>query len=85
MDDAGRNGAVFVDRGASPMKRVEEVRPVGYINGHMKHVLITIRDPTLVNGGLRRDFVQVAITIESAIVLRAELNAFLKEHDVREN
>jgi hypothetical protein len=61
----------------------ERVCQVGYINPDMEHVLISIFNPALLNPD--RSFVQVAITIESAIALRAELNAFLKAHGVQAN
>ena len=48
---------------------------IGHINDDRAHVLISVREPSLVN--CRKDFAQVAITIENAIVLRAELNVLL--------
>jgi hypothetical protein len=62
---------------------MERIGEVGYIDEEKKHALIGIYEPALLNHGA--DFVQVAITIESAIALRAELNAFLAAHGVRAN
>lgn len=56
---------------------------VGYINDLCEVALISIFEPLLFNPG--PDFVQVAITIEEAICLRAELNAFLDRHGVVAN
>lgn len=53
---------------------------VGYINEHQQVALVHIESPGIVNAGV--DFVQIAITVETAIDLRAALNAFLKVHGV---
>ena len=58
--------------------------PLGYINDERKHVLVSIHNPSLVNAD-RREFLQVAITIDSAITLRAALNEFLLQHGVLDN
>lgn len=62
-------------------RKAERVGPVGYINDERAHALISIYSPTLLNAGT--DFVQVAVSIDSALTLRAELNAFLAAHGVR--
>ena len=68
------------------MKNQEVLGPFGYINDEHRHVLISIRDPSLLNaipqGG---DILQFALTIDTAIALRAELNAFLTAHGVSVN
>ena len=56
---------------------------VGYINDELKHALLSISPPALANLG--DDFVQVAISIEQAIELRAALNQFLVEHGIKPN
>lgn len=58
----------------------ERVAEVGYINSDMEHALVSIYEPALLNPSM--DGVQVAITIESAILLRANLNRFLAQHGV---
>ena len=65
---------------------VEEIAGIGYINDERKHVMMSIRDPSLCN--LPRghnSFVQVVITIDNAILLRAMLNKFLTEHGLLEH
>ena len=64
------------------MDKAEHVCEVGYINDEMKHVLISIQHPTLTNVYPKPSCIQVALTIDSAIVLRAELNAFLAQHGI---
>lgn len=65
------------------MSRTEErIAEVGYINTQKQHALISVYHPSLLNAG--SDFVQVAISIDSAIKLRAELNAFLGSHGIVE-
>lgn len=59
----------------------ERIAPVGYANADRRHALISIYEPAIVNCGT--DFAQVLITIDSAITLRAELNAFLAAHGVQ--
>ena len=63
----------------------ERVCEVGYINDQLKHVLISVLNPSLCNAQRPTKLVQIAITIDSAITLRAELNAFLKAHGIIEN
>ena len=63
----------------------EEVFDVGYINEDMEHVLIGVRNPTLCNRVPKPDIIQIALTIENAIILRAKLNAFLAAHGIRAN
>jgi hypothetical protein len=53
---------------------------VGYINCDERHVLISIRNPTLTSECPRPDFTQVAITIEAALDLQARLADFLEHH-----
>ena len=65
------------------MKATERIAEVGYINEHCKHALISIDNPALLNAGPTS--VQVVISIEGAIQLRAELNAFLQRHGVVSN
>lgn len=60
-------------------KDAEVVYPVGYINDDRQHVMISIRNPTLLQPD--RKFVQVTITIGNAVVLRDSLNAFLDAHE----
>jgi hypothetical protein len=62
----------------------EEVCDIGYINPERKHALISIKAPSLnsCHCSWQRNMAQFAITIESAIVLRAKLNAFLAQHGV---
>lgn len=60
---------------------MERVAPVGYINEDRLHALISIYDPALLNA-YNKDAVQVAITIDTAIELRAELNRFLEQHGI---
>ena len=64
-------------------EREESIAGVGYINDEHKHALISIFNPALLNP--RRDYLQFAITIETAIQLRAALNAFLNQHGIRPN
>lgn len=45
-----------------------------------EHVLISIRDPSLVNAR-NRDFLQVAITLANAVELRKQLDEFLASTD----
>lgn len=61
----------------------ERIAEVGYINSECKHTLISIYHPALLNPG--PGFVQVAISIDGAITLQAELNAFLAAHGVHPN
>ena len=61
----------------------ERIAEVGYINDKCEHALISIYDPALKNFGT--NFVQVAVTIDGAITLRAELNAFLRKHGIQQN
>lgn len=56
----------------------ERIAEVGYLNSEMKHALISIFNPALLNPG--PDSVQVAISIDGVFALRAELNAFLKRN-----
>ena len=59
----------------------ERIDPVGYINEEHEHILLGFRDPALFNPSRPPErWVQVAITIESAVQLRAELDAFLRSH-----
>jgi hypothetical protein len=60
----------------------ECVGPVGYINEDCEHAMMTFVNPTLVNAADKR-FVQIVVSIDSAILLRAGLNAFLTLHGVR--
>ena len=61
----------------------EHIGGVGYINDQMQHVLLSFCNPSLQSAS--PGFVQVAITIDTAITLRAELNAFLAQHGVKAN
>lgn len=61
----------------APSERIAEV---GYINEHMMHAMISIYNPAIINA--EQASVQVVISIDGAIQLRAELNAFLKQHGV---
>jgi hypothetical protein len=51
----------------------------------MKHALVSIYNPALLNANTKHHFVQIAISIDGAISLRAELNLFLKQHGVLEH
>lgn len=62
----------------------ERVCEIGYINKEMKHALITIINPALRNVS-NPSVIQVAVSIDGAIALRAELNAFLKMHGISEH
>ena len=53
----------------------ERIAKVGFINEEQKHALISIYNPALINAG--SDWVQVAVSIDGAMALKAELNAFL--------
>lgn len=62
----------------------ERVAEIGYINDAHEHALISIFDPALLtayDGPQPQRSVQVAITISSAIELRAKLDAFLAAHE----
>jgi len=59
----------------------ECIGTVGYVNENLEHALLTFINPALVNA-MDRTFVQIAISVEGALTLRAELNAFLKNHGV---
>ena len=61
----------------------ERIAPVGYINDKCEHALISIYNPALLNPSSAS--VQVAISIDGAITLRAALNAFLRDHGVVEH
>lgn len=62
----------------------EEILELGYINEEMKHAMISVKNPTLLNDGKfgndTPQFCQLVITIESAIILKAKLDQFLKGH-----
>lgn len=58
----------------------ERIAKVGYINSDMEHALISIYEPALLNPS--DNSVQVVISIEGAISLRAELNHFLSMHGI---
>lgn len=58
----------------------ERIGPLGYANDERTHLLISIFGPSILNPG--EDFVQVALSIDNAITLRAELNAFIKQHGI---
>lgn len=58
----------------------ERIAEVGYINSSMEHALISIYEPALLNPA--GNSIQVAISIEGAIRLRAELNRFLSMHGI---
>lgn len=58
---------------------MEEVCQVGYINEHMKHAMLTVKEPSLSNP--RAEFVQVVLTIENIKRLRNEINLFLAQHE----
>ena len=64
---------------------IEWIAPVGYINDEERHLLIGIWNPALLSPhkDVNGSSVQVAITIESAMTLRAELDAFLAAHGVQ--
>lgn len=62
----------------------ERIADVGYINPEMKHCLISIYNPSLLNSD-GKEFVQVAITVDNAIILRANLNKFLLDHGLQVN
>lgn len=61
----------------------ERIGEVGYINPEKRHALIGVWNPALINKG--EDFVQIVLSIDGAIQLRAELNAFLEMHGVVAN
>lgn len=62
---------------------MERIAEVGYINEKLEHAVISIYNPPILNPG--SDWVQVVLTIDGAIKLRAELNAFLTRHGVVAN
>jgi hypothetical protein len=66
-------------RGGSPMPTQERIAPVGCINDERRHALISIYHPALLNASPDLEFVQVAISIDGAVALRAALDAFLAE------
>lgn len=57
----------------------ERVAPVGYINDARQHALVSVYNPAILNPG--SDSVQVVVSIESARVLRDNLDLFLAQHD----
>ena len=57
---------------------IEQIHDIGYVNEQQKHCLISISNPPLVSPG--PNFLQLIITIEGAMELRAQLNAFLLRH-----
>jgi len=57
----------------------EQVHDVGYVNEERKHLLISISEPTMCVP-FNVEFVQIVITIETAMELRAQLDAFLIKH-----
>lgn len=59
----------------------EQIHEIGYVNAEMKHAMISITEPALCTP-FNTKFVQIVITIEGAIELRAQLNAFLLAHGV---
>lgn len=56
----------------------EKIDQIGYVNPDCEHALISIFKPALATSG--NGYVQVAITIDGAIKLYAELDAFLRSH-----
>lgn len=56
----------------------ETVHEVGYINDEHRHALISVHNPSLLNAN--DQFVQIALSIDSAITLRDNLNSFLARH-----
>jgi hypothetical protein len=58
----------------------ERISQVGYINGEMKHALISIYGAALLNPNRIEKSVQVAISIKGATELRDRLDEFLAGH-----
>ena len=63
----------------------EKLAGIGYLSPGLEHVLLSFRNPAVCNAipalpafG-HKDVVQIALTIDTAIDLRAALNAFLHE------
>ena len=65
----------------------EEILGLGYINSDQEHVMVSLRNPSLLNcpphiaGGPR--LLQFALTIENADSLRNQLDEFLEDHSER--
>jgi hypothetical protein len=60
-----------------------DICELGYINDAREHGLISINGPPLMNIPIGRDkMLQFALTIDDLIVLRAHIDAFLKQHGV---
>lgn len=58
----------------------EQIPAIGYLNADYAHALVSIHYPPMVNPG--ENFIQIALTIEGALKLRAALNVFLDAHGV---
>lgn len=60
----------------------ERIDTVGYINDDHEHVLLGFRDPALLNPSFPpENWVQVAVTIETATALHVSLGKFLDDHN----